>query len=666
MSLARIQKVLFFARPQHQQRMMDALQASGTVHMTASEAILDENGRDFFSRSANGTDLQEQMTSLEKRVQRIETAIDVLSRYEPKAGLAARFTHERQVRSLVSFNALAEYDDSPVTASLAACAAEEQEARSKVDELQQTRGPLELLGELDLPLEHLRDTSRCFVFTFTAAANVPPSLFDEASSHLGDTGLVVALASNGDRIAAAAIGRRERQAAFAAWVDSAPISPLDLSGWAGTARENLERMAQELAALQRRIDGVRERRVALTRHLPVLREAHDYWASRLDQCKKAAFLRTSRYTEVAGGWIHSDDVPKLEARFSAQGLDIHTVAIDPAPGDEPPVEYDNAEIVRPFEFISDLYSRPRAGEMDPTPFLAGFFAFFVGLCLTDAGYGLVLAVVAFFILRHATTLTQDSRKLVRVLLYCGMVTVGVGLLTGGFFGVSPSDMPRPFAALEGLVVLNPMENQMAFLVFTLALGVIQVSFGIFLKLQWNLRHGRFAEAWLDQAPWLLILAGAVFLVLAGRVGPEWMSGAGYGALIVAATVILIFAGRETRNPFKRLGAGLFSLYQVSSLFGDVLSYVRLFALGLATGVIASVVNFIALILLDVPYVGFVFMILVLVFGHLVNLLINALGGFIHTTRLQFVEFFGKFYEGGGAPFDAFRLHTRYTTVLDPH
>lgn len=119
-----------------------------------------------------------------------------------------------------------------------------------------------------------------------------------------------------------------------------------------------------------------------------------------------------------------------------------------------------------------------------------------------------------------------------------------------------------------------------------------------------------------------------------------------------------------QNPILRLGGGAFALYQVTGLFGDILSYVRLFALGLATGVIAGVVNFIAQLVAGVPYVGLILMVVVLILGHALNLVINALGGFIHTTRLQFVEFFGKFYEGGGKPFNAFQLNTRYTTVHD--
>jgi V/A-type H+-transporting ATPase subunit I len=133
---------------------------------------------------------------------------------------------------------------------------------------------------------------------------------------------------------------------------------------------------------------------------------------------------------------------------------------------------------------------------------------------------------------------------------------------------------------------------------------------------------------------------------------------------MGATIILLFAGRSSRNPFARLGTGLYSLYQVSSLFGDILSYVRLFALGLATGVIAGVVNVLAKLTLEIPYVGFILMPLILVVGHLLNIVVNTLGGFIHTARLHFVEFFGKFYEGGGEPFEPFQLRLQYTQIRD--
>ncbi|HDZ58553.1 MAG TPA: hypothetical protein ENH47_00625 [Ignavibacteriales bacterium] len=135
-------------------------------------------------------------------------------------------------------------------------------------------------------------------------------------------------------------------------------------------------------------------------------------------------------------------------------------------------------------------------------------------------------------------------------------------------------------------------------------------------------------------------------------------------MTAAGAVILLFASRSSKSILGRFGLGLFSLYQVSGLLGDILSYARLFALGLATGVIAGVVNFLAELTLGIPYLGYILMPVILVAGHLMNIVINALGGFIHTSRLQFVEFFGKFYEGGGEPFEPFKLNLKYTKIKE--
>lgn len=662
MALASVDKAAFLTRPRDRERMMSILQASGAVHMVDADVVLGDGDGEYLT--GHPTDLKSRISPLETRLHDLAEAIRILELHAPKRGFVSQLVQDLPQASLESFHQLAHYDESPIIEALAAIQAGEQARRAEIEELRRYRAPLERLADVDIRLEHLRDGRCYFLSVVTSQSKSWDQLADELTTTLGETSCTAVLSTSANAVTALVAGRIEDRSAFIAWADANAVSTIDLSRWTGTARENLDRLTREEAALTVKLGEANEERVALSANLPDLRAAYDYQSTLLEKLQAAADLRSSRYTAFAAGWIRTADVPRLESRFSAAGLDVHVVTADAGPEDAPPVAYDNPPVIRPFELISDLYSRPRPGEIDPTPYMAGFFALYLGICLTDAGYGLILAVAAFLMLRFGTRLGEGSRKLIRILLYSGIATIVVGMLTGGYFGLAPAELPGPLQALDRIVVLAPMEKQMTFLVFTLALGVLQVGFGFLLKLHWNLRYGSAKDAFFDQVPWLLILIGVVFLVLAGRVAPAWFSDIGIGMLVVAAAVILLFAERTTRNPLKRLGAGIFSLYGVSSLFGDILSYVRLFALGLATGVIAGVVNFIAQLVVGVPYVGIVLMILVLVFGHLINLIINALGGFIHTTRLQFVEFFGKFYEGGGEPFNAFRLNTRYTTVLD--
>jgi V/A-type H+-transporting ATPase subunit I len=382
--------------------------------------------------------------------------------------------------------------------------------------------------------------------------------------------------------------------------------------------------------------------------------------------RKWEALRQSRYLSFVSGWIRGPDISVLERRLAKNSFEASIVTMDPEPQDDPPVEYHNPKMAQPFQLVTDLYSRPKYWEIDPTPYLGAFFAFFVGICLTDAGYGLLLTLVTYLTLKRLApaAISPGTRNLLRILFYCGMATTVVGFFTGGIFGFAFDELPGGLRRLQQFVVFNPLTDQMQFLIFTLALGVVHVLVGISLKFHRRLKQGEIAAAWLDQMPWLAIVLGAVSLAIANWAGLAWLNTMASILLLMGAAIILLFAGRSSRNPFARLGTGLYSLYQVSGLFGDILSYVRLFALGLATGVIASVVNVLAKLTLEIPYVGFILMPLILFSGHLLNIVINTLGGFIHTARLHFVEFFGKFYEGGGEPFEPFQLRLQYTQISD--
>ncbi len=662
MAVKPIKKAFVFTYPEHRDELLKALQRSGLIHLASAEAVLPEEATAFFSPTVS-KEIETQIRQTEKRLSSLQWLIDEAEKREQPGSLLERFMKMKELTTPEDFETLHQYDETPLLKEF-------REVENHIHELEKlirhNRLRVRQLTPLafhPMPLEAFAGTQSTF-FSLIITEARDGDLSAPLETLLGEESEVRLFLKNKDQGYWLVIGRREKEAEYRKWLEDQSLKELRFDGMSGTPADNIHRLESEIRQAEAHIGEMEKQLEKHVVHLPMLHKVYDYWANELERLRAAGQLRHSQYTALVSGWITGEDVSKLEAHLSQTGFPADALYLDAAPGDNPPVVYENPPLVKPFEYVTDLYSRPRYGEIDPTPFLSAFFALFFGICLTDAGYGLVLIAVTLLALKKLKGLTENSRKLVRILFYSGILTTGVGFFTGGFFGLTFDQLPDGLSALQHVVLLNPLTNQMGFLIFALALGILHVSFGIFLKFRWSLKQGETAEAWLDQAPWLMILLGVVALSVAGWLSAGWLSTTGYVLLGVAAVVILLFAGRTSKNPLVRFARGIFSLYQVSGLLGDILSYARLFALGLATGVIAGVVNFLAQLTLGIPYLGYVLMPLVLIAGHLMNILINALGGFIHTTRLQFVEFFGKFYEGGGEPFTPFQLNLKYSAFRE--
>lgn len=439
-------------------------------------------------------------------------------------------------------------------------------------------------------------------------------------------------------------------------------------GLTGAAKEILSELSENINKIENEKAKCKNESIKLSERRNELMVAYDYLSIEKNKAEVVANFARTQNTFIVEGWVKLQDADAL-CNIAAEFHNIEVSVREPKSGEQPPACLENKKVFQPFQIVTNLYGTPAYTEIDPTPFLAPFFLLFFALCLTDAGYGLVLIALSLFAMKKI----RGGRGFFLLMLGCGAVTVFTGALTGSFFG-----------NLFGVKALwvDPMVDPIPFLLLALMLGVVQtIYFGPLIKMHQNIKSKQFKAALYDQFFWMLFLTCVLFLLLnqlgffgvalrkvfnitelfgvnlktlGASISQYVLYVAIAGAIIVVAT-----KGRHHKKLGKRLATGLASIYGISSYVGDILSYSRLLALGMTTSVIAMVVNNIAFMAFGMPYVGIVFAIVILIFGHAFNLIINSLGGFIHTVRLQFVEFFPKFLESTGKGFKPFTEAKKY-------
>ncbi|GBD87058.1 V-type ATP synthase subunit I [bacterium BMS3Abin03] len=662
MALSAVKKIMIFLFPEFKEKALNLLQLQGEVHLDSVESILPEDLSKYF-RHGSSTETTHKISNLENRLHKIEETIELLGKYQKK-NVLSNFLQPLEYVNLEQFKNLSSESETHLINKVAELENTVIRLEKEIRKYKFDISQLQIIKDTGLKLENISDTKEAFILLIKIAVIDWQNFETQANELLSNESHVEIVSNNKHGIAALIIGLKDKKINFLEMLKQQSAEILEFNNLEGTPNHAISNLREKINVAMEKMNKVRRELKNLTAELPKFHLFYDYVKTELDKESKTELLKTSKYTLLITGWIEERNLQSLNQKFNSENIEAAIIDSEPEENDNPPAKYDNPGTIKPFEFVTDMYSRPKYWEIDPTPFLGAFFALFFAICLTDMGYGIVLSIVTFIALKKLKGLSANSRKLMKILFYSGIATTFAGLFTGGIFGVPFDNLPDGFTWLNNIVVLNPLQNQMGFLIFSLSLGIIHVSFGIFLKFYWNLKHKNTCEAFLDQAPWLAILLGVVMLGTASAVDVALLSNIGYILMIAAGAVILLFAGRSSKSIWGRFGLGLFSLYQVSGLLGDILSYARLFALGLATGVIAGVVNFLAELTLGIPYLGYILMPVILVAGHLMNIVINALGGFIHTSRLQFVEFFGKFYEGGGEPFEPFKLNLKYTKIKE--
>ncbi len=399
----------------------------------------------------------------------------------------------------------------------------------------------------------------------------------------------------------------------------------------------------------------------------------DYYTMRMEKYKAIELLSNSERTFILTGYVAEPDSQRLEKLLTEK----YNVAVEtekPGEDEEIPVKLKNNGFSEPCESVLETYSMPGKHEIDPTSVMAFFYYILFGLMFSDAGYGIVMIIVCGIVLKRFKNMEDSLRRSVKLFFYCGFTTAFWGFMFGSFFGDSVNSIASTFfnsdLSLEP-IWFEPLTNPMPMLMFSFALGIVHMFVGLGLGFYQLIKRKRYYDAVYDIILWYCLVGGLIlffmttdmFISISGIDLNLPDSAAAAGGLLAAigAVGILLTAGRESKNPVKRIMKGAYGLYNITGYLSDILSYSRLLALGLATGVIGTVFNKMASMVAGIDgggVIGIILYALVFIIGHSLNLGINALSAYVHTNRLQFVEFFGKFYNGGGQKFAPYKINTK--------
>ena len=606
----------------------------------------------------------------ERTIHDAENAIEVLNTYNTeKSGILSSF----KGRDLISKD---DYDQfykelssiKSVTARILALAKDVAEKRGEIVKCSQQMEMLVPWESMDVPLE-LNGTEKTAIFIgalpgewqldaiYEAAAQCLPADVTIISHDKNQTCIMLICLKEYADVAAAAL----RGIGFVYPSVSCPATPAEQKV---VLQKEIEKLEAEIKVCEEEIVSYDDQRSKIKFYA-------DYQSIREEKFAVASSLPQSEHAFLMTGYIPESCIPAVEKALSNFAVSIEISDLEK--GEEAPVLLKNNPFSSSVQGVVESYALPAKGEIDPSFLISLFYFIFFGFMLSDAAIGLLIFLGAGILLLKNKNMETGLRNNTKLFMIGGIAAIFFGVLFGSFFGdlipvVSDKFFGNPIIVKP--LWLDMQQNPMTVLSLALIMGIIHIFTGLGVNGYQLLKKKDVAGFFFDIVVWYVILIGLILKCLSMQMIMDILGGGatpfisaqlgniGLYAAGVGCLIIVFFGGRASKNWGKRLLKGVYAVYGITGYLSDVLSYSRLLALGLATGVISSVANMIGT-MFGTGFVGVIIFIIVFVIINAINIGINTLGAYVHTNRLQYVEFFGHFYDGGGRPFEPYSVKTKY-------
>ena len=598
----------------------------------------------------------EELTHIDERLYQLSNAISLIKKYDERKTRLRDVIHGNEN---YTFDELAKkaltYDWKKVSSELNKIGTQYSQIKSEISKKYMRYDEIDLWERLDVNPKELKNLKKVNTFLGTVPIKLKGTFIDGIAEL--DKTYYEELKIVKDEVyylVISSIDEREKEKLAEVFRNSSfTVENLDIDAVPQDYKNGLQKEISELKKEKRRLKAQIK---TYSEDLADLQAVYEYMQNKKLRIVESEKLAQTENTILIKGWIPTEKVSEFEKVIKDEAGDNYYLTFTDADRDDAtvPIKLKNGKVASTFENLTGMYAYPRYNEIDPTPLFTPFYILFFGMMGADVGYGLVLLLATMFVLK-VVNLSSQMRKSIKFFFYLSFSVIFWGLLYGSYFGATIPGMWR---------LVDPASQYNDLLVGSIVFGVVHIFVGLAIKAYMLIRDGKSLEAVYDVLFWYMaLIGGMLFLIFKLMNLSAVMANVSMWVMIAGMAGIVLTGGREAKGVGAKLGGGLYSLYGISSYVGDFVSYSRLMALGLSGGFIASAINMIAG-MIGGNWFGMIFIPVILIVGHLFNMFLSFLGAYVHTSRLMYVEYFGKFYEGGGKPFKDFRTENKYINLDD--